>query len=302
MNRMTTLMLIVLLQTSLVYAQTSPGAQAGASAQSQAGTNAQTQRSGAQASGAGSASTQANASASAGRSGVTLSEGSTVNATLQSTLDAKKSKPGDRVEARTTQDVKQDGKVVLAKGTRLVGHVTRAQARGAGESKSALGVAFDNAQLPNGQQVPLNLAIQALAATQSAAYASTDDAGLLATGGGATSATGGSGRASGGGLIGGTVRTATGTVGDVAGGISNTAGAAVGSTVNTTAPSAGSMGGLNAAGVLTSNSRGVFGLEGLSLDSAASSAADGSMIVSPTRDVHLASGTQMVLRAAGQVR
>ena len=49
--------------------------------------------------------------------------------TLANSLDAKKNKPGDRVEARTTQDVKQDGKVVLKKGTHLVGHVTQAQAR-----------------------------------------------------------------------------------------------------------------------------------------------------------------------------
>jgi hypothetical protein len=294
-------MLILTFGSALSYAQIAPGAQAGASAQSQAGVNAQTQRPGAQASGAGSASTQANASASADRSGPTISDGTTVNAALQSTLDAKKSKPGDRVEARTTQDVKQDGKVVLAKGTRLVGHVTQAQARGAGESKSVLGVMFDSAESRSGQ-VPVNFAIQALASAQSAADASSDDGGLLAAGGGTTSAVGGSSRASGGGLLGGAVGAATSTTGNVAGGIGGTAGTAVGSTVNTTAQSAGGVGGLNAAGALASNSRGVFGLEGVSLDSAASSATQGSMIVSPTSDVHLASGTQMLLRAGGQAR
>ena len=301
MNRPTALMLILTFGSGLSYAQIASNVQAGASAQSQAGANVQTQRPGAQASGAGSASTQANASASAGQSGLALSDGTTVNAALQSTLDAKKSKPGDRVEARTTQDVKQDGKVVLPKGTRLFGHVTQAQARGAGESKSVLAVKFDSAESRSGQ-MPVNFAIQALASAQSAADASVDDGDLLAAGGGTTSAVGGSSRASGGGFVGGAVGAATSTAGNVTSGIGSTAGGVVGSTVNTTARSAGGVGGLNAAGALTSNSQGVFGLEGVSLDSAASSAAQGSAIVSPTSDVHLASGTQMLLRSGGQVR
>ena len=54
--------------------------------------------------------------------------GTKIDATLATSLDAKRSKPGDEVEARAEEDVKQDGKVVLKKGTRLVGHVTQAQA------------------------------------------------------------------------------------------------------------------------------------------------------------------------------
>jgi len=40
----------------------------------------------------------------------------------------------------------------------------------------------------------------------------------------------------------------------------------------------------------------------LSLNSAASSATQGSMIVSPTKNVHLDSGTQMLLSASGHAR
>jgi len=62
------------------------------------------------------------------------------------------------------------------------------------------------------------------------------------------------------------------------------------------------VGGLTSTGRLASNSSGVFGLEGLSIDSAASSATQGSMIVSATKNVHLDSGTQLLLVATSQAR
>ena len=77
---------------------------------------------------------------------------------------------------------------------------------------------------------------------------------------------------------------------------------AAGGSLNTVARSSGAVGGLTSTGRLESNSSGVFGLEGLSLDSAASSATQGSMIVSSTKNVHLDSGTQLLLRTTGQVQ
>jgi hypothetical protein len=284
------------------YAQASANAQAGASAQSQTGVNAQTSKSGVQASGSNSTSTQTSASASAKGSGasnnsVALADGATMNAALKGSLDAKKSKVGDRVEVETTQDVKENGKVVLRKGTRLVGHVTEVQAREKGEAKSQVGVAFDRAELRNGQQMPLNASIQALASAQASAAAADDDA--FASGGGAVSAVG-AGASRGGGLVGGTLQSTSSAVSSVGSGVGSTASGAAGGTVNAATHSTGAVGGLNAAGALTSNSQGVFGLEGMSLDAAASSATQGSVIVSNTKNVHLDSGTQMVLRVAGQ--
>jgi hypothetical protein len=233
---------------------------------------------------------------------VGLSEGTMMNAALASSLDVKKNKPGDRIEARTTQDVKQDGKVVLRKGTRLVGHVTEAQVRAKDQTQSELGVAFDHAELRDGQQVPLNASIQALAAAQSSAQASAGDDDLIASGGGGAAA-GGAGAVRGGaGLAGGALRTTSGTVGGVGSGVGGTANGVVGSGVNAAGHTTGVVGGLNAGGALESNSRGVFGLDGLSLNSSASSATQGSMIVSSTRNVHLESGTQMVLQVAGRAQ
>jgi hypothetical protein len=301
MKRMAILLMAGVLVPAAGHAQSSASAQAGASTQSQAGANVNTQKSGAQASGSGSASAQTNSSAQAGQNSLALSDGTTMNAALAGSVDVKKNKPGDRIEARTTQDVKQNGKVVLRKGTRLVGHVTEVQARAKDQTQSQLGVAFDHAELRNGQQVPLNASIQALAAAQSTAQASAGDDDLIASGGGAASAAG-AGAVRGGGLAGGALRSTSSTVSSVGSGVGSTAGGAVGSTVNAAAHSTGAVGGLNATGALESNSKGVFGLEGLSLNSAASSATQGPLIVSSTRNVHLESGTQMVLQVAGRAQ
>jgi len=59
--------------------------------------------------------------------------------------------------------------------------------------------------------------------------------------------------------------------------------------------SKGAVGGLNAAGQLTSNSQGVFGLNGLNLNAAGSNATQGSVITSAGKNVHLDSGTRMLL-------
>jgi hypothetical protein len=97
----------------------------------------------------------------------------------------------------------------------------------------------------------------------------------------------------------------TSTAGAAGGAVMNTAGSAsgnTGGTLNAATHSTGAVGGLTSTGRLASNSSGVFGLEGLSINSAASSATQGSMIVSPTKNVHLDSGTQMLLSVSGQAR
>lgn len=99
------------------------------------------------------AQTPASAPAAAANSG--LSNGTTLQAELTKSVDAKKAKTGDEVTAKVTQDVKADGKVVVSKGSKLVGHITEAQAKSKdGESK--LGVVFEKAVLKGGQEVAFN--------------------------------------------------------------------------------------------------------------------------------------------------
>jgi hypothetical protein len=301
MKRTFFLLAIGMLGAWTATAQTTASGQAGASAQSQ--TAAQTNNFGAQASGSGSAVTTSAApsstaaTANSGNSSASISNGTKIDATLATSLDAKRSKPGDEVEARTEEDVKQDGKVVLKRGTHLVGHVTQAQARAGGQTQSQLGIVFDHAVMKDGQEVPFSAAIQALASAQSAAGSGSED--MMASGGG-MGATQGSARG-GGGLVGGVASTAGATTGSVMN-ASSSVPLNAGGTLNTVTRSSGAVGGLTSTGRLASNSSGVFGLEGLSIDSAASSATQGSMIVSATKNVHLDSGTQVLLQTTGRAQ
>jgi hypothetical protein len=301
MNRIGYALLGVTLFALSTAAQSQTGAQAGAQTNAQG--NAQASKQGAQASGSGAAASSA--AAQTGQGNAALANGSTFNAALNAPIDSRKAKPGDPVTAHTTEPAKSDGKTVLPRGTKLLGHVTQASARSNGESDSSLGVVFDKAILKNGQEVPLNAGIQALASGQSAASTAGPDLDTFGSAGGSAA---GSGRASGGsgsalGGVGSTVGGAVGGVTNTAANVGGAAGGTLNSTVNSTANAAGSLngvssgavGGLNAAGQLTSDSRGVFGLNGLNLNSAASNGTQGSIITSAGKNVHLDSGTQMLL-------
>lgn len=295
MNRIGLTLLTAAIVTAGATAQTQSGAQAGA--QSGAQTSVDASREGAQASGSGSAA--ATGAAQAGQNNPSLAGGSTFNAALSAPLDSKKCKPGDPVNARTTEPAKSEGKTVFPKGTKLVGHVTQASARGKGDSESALGIVFDKAILKNGEQVPVNVAIQAIASAQTSAAAAGSD---IDTMGGMGTSTAGSGAAGGRGALGGVTSAAGGTAGTVTNtaanvggtthGALNAAGNATGSAAST---SSGAIGGLDSAGQLASNSQGVFGLNGLNLSSATSNSTQGSLITSAGKNVHLDSGTHMLL-------
>jgi hypothetical protein len=223
-----------------------------------------------------------------------------MNATLSQPVDAKKNKPGDQVAAKTAEATKSEGKTVIPKGSKLIGHVTECKQRSKEEKESVLGIVFDKAILKNGEEIPLNVTIRALAAAQTtpATSVGSDD---LSAGGGAV----GSARSSGGGALGGvrsTAGAATGAVTNTAANASGVAGGAVNSTVNGVGAARGAVGGLNAAGQLTSTSQGVFGLEGLNLNAAASNSTQGSLITSTSKNVHLDSGTQLLLVSQAQAQ
>lgn len=260
--------------------------------------SASVNRSGAQA----QSSTSANAaaqSAVSGRHGQVaqssqLAAGDTFHTTLEKPVDARKCHPGDQVVAKTTQNVKSDGHVVIPKGSKIIGHVTQVKARGKGQSESAVGIAFDQAVLKNGREIPMSASIQAIAISQQRASSelmgnSMDDDAMA--GGGVMAA--GSAPRAGGGLIGG----ATGAVGATGGSLVRTAGGVAGGVAGdagATVSGAGSA--LSASGELNTASHGVVGLNGLSLDSTTGASAQGSVISSSNQNVHLDSGTQMILQ------
>jgi hypothetical protein len=235
-------------------------------------------------------------SSPAGSSSV-LNSGTTLQAELAKSVDAKKAKPGDEVTAKLTQDVKADGKVVLHKGSKLVGHVTEAQGKTKDNAESKLGIVFDKAVLKGGQEVAFNGAVQALAPpVQGSLSAAGSDAGNLDAGPGMARGTmtgGAGGRPLGG--VASTVGNATSGVGNTAGSVAGSATGAVGGNVNNTAGTA-------VHGAVNSTSHGVIGMEGLTLSSASANSAQGSVISSATNNVKLDAGTQMVLQVVGAAK
>ena len=296
MNRIMILVFSAVLLAGMCWAQSSAGAQASTSASQN--TQVSADKSGAQA----TSTTDANASQAATASGKNgqvsaanqLAAGSTVQAELTKPVDVRKNKPGDEVVAKTTQDVKSDGHVVIPKGSKIVGRVTQAQARAKGQEESQLGMAFDHAVLKDGTQMPVAFTIQAIGRSESEAAAATaaetDSMMGGASAGGMTSAGGGAGMQGRGGL-GGVTSTAGGVVnntGSVAGGAVNTAGSAGAGVTG------GATGGVT--GNLGATSQGVVGLPGMTLSSADSSMAGvGSVISSKESNVRLDSGTRMIL-------
>lgn len=91
-----------------------------------------------------------------------LRAGTYLRAELTKPIDARKVKPGNLVEAAVTQDVKAGGKVIIRKGTVLLGHVTQAHGRTKEQSTSILGIVFDRV-VQKGGEVALNAVIQAIA-------------------------------------------------------------------------------------------------------------------------------------------
>lgn len=274
---------------------------------------------GATASGSGAA---AGSAATRGLDGDTAATGSAfageqmrpVSGELESKLDAKSARPGEPVIFKTTQKMTTADGTEIPKGTRLVGHVTAVQAHGKGHADSQLGIAFDRAELKGGRSIPIHSTIEAISAPPSAmmADAMDSDAGFGGgvggggrMGGGPVMA-GGGGGAHGGALLGG----GGGLVGGAAGGVGSSAGrmgsgltGAAGHSLDATGRVAGGVAGA-AGGELHDAAYGsgglaarATGIPGVMLRGDASGTASG-MLSASGRNVHLDSGTQMVLGVA----
>jgi hypothetical protein len=82
-------------------------------------------------------------------------EMSSVTGELEGKLNSATAKAGDRVVLKTTEKVQTADGTVLPRGTRLMGHVTQVQARDATHRFAQLAIAFDHAELKNGQSVAI---------------------------------------------------------------------------------------------------------------------------------------------------
>lgn len=228
------------------------------------------------------------------------SNGSELNGTdlvaeLSKSVNSKKAKLGDPVKATLTQDVIAHGKVVIRRGSKLVGHVTEAQPRSKEEQESRLGVVFDKAELKGGGEIDFSAVLRALAPPLRIGavdkpdmmgppmVAPVNQSGPQPMSNGPSSS-GSNSLSKGAGNPAGNPGTTP-----------NQAARAAQYSATTSAYSA------QEGAMMGGGSRGVFGMPGIKLGPAAKGQA-GSVVSSTSHDVKLDSGTQMVIQITNPVR
>ena len=205
-----------------------------------------------------------------------LVAGTTIPAMLDKWVDAGKSKVGDEVVAQTTEPVKEDGQVIIPKGSKIVGRVTEAKSRSNEDPNSVLGIAFDHAVLKRGGELRLRVMIQAIAPDRT----STEPP-PLASGTAPTDNTGSMGPMNRPSTMGTNADPNAGTPGRPE------------SPENSAYEQSG---GRTASGALTPQCHGVLGFEGLSLAFRSNDASKTLLIISQSRNVRLDGRTQLMLR------
>ncbi len=197
--------------------------------------------------------------------------GTIIPAELSKSVDSKKAKVGDQIEAKVPADLLSHGKIVIPKNTKIIGHVTEAKAHSKESPDAMVGIAFDRISMKDGREVPIQAAVQAIARRlQSAALstgAANDSTGMPS---------GGTPTYGGGGGMGGARPPER--VASYPGGTSTG--------TDPSLPQSGTI------APLGPTSQGVVGMKGLSLKASGQA----SVISSETDNVHLDSGTQLMLR------
>ncbi|HEX8713320.1 MAG TPA: hypothetical protein VF730_15675 [Terracidiphilus sp.] len=234
-----------------------------------------------------------------------------VTGELQGKLDSKTARVGEPVVLKTTDKIKTSDGLVIPRGSRLIGHVTEVQAHEKGHQESSLGIAFDRAELKNGQSFAIHSVIESAGPSTAALEAASmeNENAFAGPAGGGAMAGGAAGGRVGGGLIGGgagAVGGATSMVGGAGSGIASTAGGAlnagdnaVDATGSVAGNATGNLGrGLNgSAGAAGSLGTHATAIPGVMLSSSAAGDASG-MFTAARQNVHFDSGTQMVVGIA----
>jgi hypothetical protein len=205
--------------------------------------------------------------------------GTAFNASLDDTLDTRKTKAGDLVTAETAEDVSYQQCIIFPKGTKIVGHVVRVTSGGRGRAGSAIFIQFDKATIKDGQEVILNAGIQALAV-------------------GAVAPIPGTGSKS------GTVASQAVPVVDESAGTAASSDALVVSTLyqeprSTLQPpltaSSAAEGEFTSKGLFSLDSKGAFGRPDLKVYTPTSEGSRGTVLLSSKKNMHLDAGTHLLL-------
>jgi hypothetical protein len=229
------------------------------------------------------------ASATSKGASANVQEGTKISAQLMSTVDARKVKPGDKVVARVTKNVKQHGHTVIHKGDKLVGHITKVDAGAAANAGSSVAVAFDHLVQGN-SSTQLNAVMTSILSVPNSNLEGMEP--MPPPMAPVTAASGGSAR---GGLVSGVGSTVGSAVGATAGVAGSTLGGVSNTVDATTQASLGSNSALN----LSTPARQVH-LE--SQASADQSTGMNSVLSTRKGDLRLESGTQMQFRVEGSTQ
>lgn len=195
--------------------------------------------------------------------------GTVVVAELSKSIDAKKVKEGAPVEARTTMDLLSHGQIVVPRNTKIIGHVTQAQARTKQSPNSMVAITFDRMSMKDGRDLPIQAGIQAVGPPLQQAML--PEEGTPAGPGGGMPSNSPMGRGNeGAGMPGG-----------------------VGRYPSSGAPSDNPSAGSSNSPALGPNSHGVVGMRKLKLEAPEKGP---SVVSSDSENVHLSGGTQLVLK------
>jgi hypothetical protein len=97
------------------------------------------------------------------QAGTTALQG-TFPAVLSKSLDSKKLKVGDEVIGQTAGPLQDQSGKEIPRGSKVVGHVTQAQARSKGDAQSSLAMVFDKIEVAHGgEAIPIKGVLQAVA-------------------------------------------------------------------------------------------------------------------------------------------
>ncbi len=91
-----------------------------------------------------------------------LTNGTVLSTELSKSLDAKKARANDRIEAKTTMDVLSHGQIIVPRNCKVIGRVIEAKAHSKQSPGSMLRIAFDRLLMKDGREVPLQAAVQAI--------------------------------------------------------------------------------------------------------------------------------------------
>jgi hypothetical protein len=207
--------------------------------------------------------------------------GRTLPLELAKSLDSRKLKPGDPVEARVIDQWRAGDGTLVPPGAKVLGHVTQSSARAKGDTQSQLGIDFDQIALKDGRKLPLKASIQAVGPPPVMAPMPMGGPGASAAGAGAPTG----------------AEAPTGQMGRINPG-SNPTGAGIPAS---TFPRPGSSSGNDPnsppdnqnSPQVTPQSTGVIGLHDLQLE-------QGSVLASDGKQVKLQAGSQILLRVQDQ--